>query len=78
MDSVLFVDTWDACTREPGDIVQPMAEGAQIDIKAEIGEVLLGAEGRTSPDEITVFKSVGAAVEDIYCAVYIVETYEKG
>jgi ornithine cyclodeaminase len=39
---------------------------------AEIGELLIGTkEGRTSPDEITLFKSLGLAIEDLACAEYL-------
>ena len=42
---------------------------------AEIGEILLGrAEGRTSPDQITFFKSVGNAVQDIAVAARVLAT----
>jgi len=44
-------------------------------IRAELGEVLIGAEpGRTSPDEITVFKSLGLAIEDLAAAEHV---YQK-
>ena len=42
-------------------------------IRAELGEILTGAHpGRTSPDELTVFKSLGLAVEDLAAAEYVV------
>jgi ornithine cyclodeaminase len=54
----------------------PLAEGAisgPDHIKAEIGELLTGAHpGRTSDDELTVFKSLGLAVEDLAAAEYVV------
>ncbi len=41
-------------------------------IQAEIGELLIGAKpGRTSPEEITLFKSVGLAVEDLAAAEHL-------
>ena len=41
-------------------------------IKAELGEILTGEKpGRTSVDEITLFKSLGLAVEDLASAEYI-------
>jgi ornithine cyclodeaminase len=41
-------------------------------IRAELGELLIGEkEGRTSPDEITVFKSLGIAIEDLATAQYV-------
>jgi ornithine cyclodeaminase len=51
-----------------------MREGAigPEHIRAEIGEVLVGARpGRASPDEITLFKSLGLAVEDLASADYL-------
>ena len=55
-----------------------MREGAitgQSHIRAEIGEILVGtAKGRSSRDEITLFKSLGLAVEDLAAAAFL---YEK-
>jgi ornithine cyclodeaminase/alanine dehydrogenase-like protein (mu-crystallin family) len=51
-----------------------MREGAigPEHIKAEIGELLIGASpGRTAPEEITLFKSLGLAVEDLAAAEYV-------
>ena len=67
----LFVDTRDACLKEPGCIVTPLQEGAikSEHIVGEIGEVIAGGiAGRTNDTEVTLFKSMGAAVEDL-CAV---------
>ena len=70
-DARVFVDSRVGALAEAGDIVIPMKEGA-IDashIVAEIGEVCGGrAAGRRSPSEITVFKSLGMAVEDVAAA----------
>ncbi|MGH3083482.1 MAG: ornithine cyclodeaminase family protein, partial [Gaiellaceae bacterium] len=42
-------------------------------IRGEIGEVLIGAAlGRSGPDELTVFRSLGLAVEDLAAAEYVV------
>ncbi|MCI0657487.1 MAG: ornithine cyclodeaminase family protein [Acidobacteria bacterium] len=61
--SRLYVDSREAASRESGDV---MAGG---NIVAEIGEVLSGARpGRESAEEITLFKSVGVAVEDVIAA----------
>lgn len=66
----LFVDRRESALAEPGDIIVPLAEGAIAPdhIVAEIGELLLGAPGRRSDDEITLFKSLGLAVEDLAAA----------
>src|SRR5512140_653209 len=70
----LFVDERRASLEEAGDIIIPLREGL-IDaghIRAEIGEVLAGLKpGRRSDDEITVFKSVGSAVEDLAVAALV-------
>ena len=71
MQSKLFVDDRDACLAEPGDIVIPLKKGTVSEkiIKAEIGEVINGIKkGRESSDEITVFKSVGIAIQDLVVA----------
>ncbi|MHB8733121.1 MAG: ornithine cyclodeaminase family protein [bacterium] len=67
----LFVDSREAALAEAGDVVGPIREGAITErhIVAEIGEVFDGRHaGRGSPDEITLFKSVGMAVEDVATA----------
>jgi alanine dehydrogenase len=67
----VFVDSLAAALAEAGDLLAPLRAGI-IDeghIRAELGQVLLGQRpGRTSPDEITFFKSVGLAAQDIYTA----------
>ncbi len=74
--SSLFVDRRESTLAEAGDFLIPKQEGAIGDdhIRGEIGEVLLGRiDGRTSPGEITLFKSLGLAVEDLQAAHFIVE-----
>jgi len=72
----LFVDRRESTVNEAGDYLLPLREGAipgPEHIKAEIGEILTGGHpGRTSPDELTVFKSLGLAVEDLFAAEYVV------
>jgi ornithine cyclodeaminase/alanine dehydrogenase-like protein (mu-crystallin family) len=59
----VFVESREAASRESGDVI------AARGIAAEIGEVVAGtARGRESADEITLFKSVGVAVEDVAAA----------
>ena len=61
---------------EAGDFLIPKKEGAIGDdhIVGEIGEVLIGnAPGRGSADEITLFKSVGLAVEDVASARFLAD-----
>jgi ornithine cyclodeaminase/alanine dehydrogenase-like protein (mu-crystallin family) len=75
-DASLFVDRRESTLNEAGDYLFPAGEGAigPEHIRAELGEVLAGtAEGRRSPDELTVFKSLGLAVEDLACAQFLLQ-----
>jgi len=74
--SRLFVDRRESTTNEAGDYLIPLAEGAigPDHIQGELGEVLTGARtGRKSRDEITLFKSLGLAVEDLAAAAVVCE-----
>ena len=67
----LVVDSRASAFRESGDIVLGLCEGrfAQGHVVAELGEVVSGGvPGRTSEREVTVFKSLGLAVEDLAAA----------
>jgi ornithine cyclodeaminase/alanine dehydrogenase-like protein (mu-crystallin family) len=67
----LFVDRRESALSEAGDFLFPKQEGVIGDdhIKGEIGELLLGrVTGRRSQDEVTLFKSLGLAVEDVAAA----------
>ena len=66
----LFVDSRAAALVESGDVVMGMREGrfSAEHIVAELGEVVNGAEGRRSDTEVTIFKSLGMAVEDVTAA----------
>jgi ornithine cyclodeaminase/alanine dehydrogenase-like protein (mu-crystallin family) len=67
----LFVDRRESAQAEAGDFLIPRAEGLVGDdhIRAELGEVLLGRRpGRLSAGDVTVFKSLGLAVEDLAAA----------
>ena len=75
--SKLFTDCYESLFNEAGDFLIPKKEGAVTDahVKAELGEVLLGTKkGREHDEEITLYKSLGIAAEDIYSAWHI---YEK-
>lgn len=64
----LFVDRRESALNEAGEFLIAKSEGAIGDdhIRGEIGEVLLGkVAGRRSPSEITLFKSLGLAIEDL-------------
>jgi ornithine cyclodeaminase len=67
----LVVDSRDSAFQESGDIVLGIQEGrfGESHVVAELGEVVPGAvPGRTSESQITVFKSLGLAVEDLVAA----------
>ena len=67
----VFVDSRTGAFAEAGDIVLPIKEGAfdANHIAGELGEVAAGSrEGRTSDVEVTIFKSLGMAVEDVVAA----------
>jgi ornithine cyclodeaminase len=72
--SSMFVDSVESAVNEAGDYLRAMREGivGQGHIRAELGDVLKGTKpGRTSTDEITLFKSLGLAVEDLAAARYL-------
>jgi ornithine cyclodeaminase/alanine dehydrogenase-like protein (mu-crystallin family) len=66
----LFVDSRTAALVESGDVVLGIQEGrfAADHIVGEIGELAAGAIGRRSDTEVTIFKSLGLAVEDVTAA----------
>ena len=65
--ATLVVDRRESAENESGDYLLALDQGATI--AAELGEVLTGAHpGRTSPDELTVFESLGLGAEDLACA----------
>ena len=69
--SRLFVDRRESALNEAGDLLIPMAEGdlTADHIVAELGQVITGdVAGRTAPEDITLFKSLGIAVEDLAAA----------
>jgi alanine dehydrogenase len=70
----VFVDRRESALNEAGDLLIPMTEGAisADHIVAEIGELLTGsAVGRQNDKEVTLFKSLGLAVEDLASARYL-------
>jgi ornithine cyclodeaminase len=75
----LFVDRRESTVSESGDYLLAVKEGAigEDHIRAELGDVVAGlAEGRRSADEITVFKSLGLAAEDLAAAELAVANAE--
>jgi ornithine cyclodeaminase len=75
----VFVDTRAGAFAEAGDILQPIASGVidHTHVVAELTELVAGFQGRKSPDEITLFKSVGAALEDLAGAILAYETASR-
>ena len=72
--SRVFPDLAEACLVEAGDILIPMKEGAigRDHLRAGLGEVIAGLKpGREHDDEITLFKSVGLAIQDVAAASFV-------
>jgi len=78
----LFVDRRESTVNESGDYLFALRDGAiggAEHIRGEIGEILTGrAGGRKSGDEITLFKSLGLAVEDLAAAQFLFEKARSG
>ena len=73
--AALFVDRRESAENEAGDYRRALEEGAigPGHIRAEIGEVLIGAApGREDDAQLTIFRSLGLAVEDLAAAEYVV------
>jgi ornithine cyclodeaminase len=72
----LFCDTRGGALKEGGDYAQPLASGLihESDIQADLFDLARGKHrGRASSKEITMFKSVGAAIEDLAAAIVVWE-----
>jgi ornithine cyclodeaminase/alanine dehydrogenase-like protein (mu-crystallin family) len=68
----VFVDSREAALKESGDVM------AAREVAAEIGAVVAGVHpGRGSPDETTLFKSVGVAVEDVAAAALVYQAHQR-
>ena len=76
----VFVDTRDGAMHEAGDIASPIASGVLLqDAVYDLHDLCRGVQpGRQREDEITVFKSVGAALEDLAAAILILESGPRG
>jgi len=78
--SRIFVDSTETCLEEAGDLIIPLNKGLirREDIQGEIGEIISGKKrGRKTSQEITYFKSVGNAVQDISMAQAIFQKARK-
>jgi ornithine cyclodeaminase len=72
----IFVDSYAGALKEAGDLVQPLASGAlaRERVRAELAELISGAHpGRSSANQVTLFKSVGTALEDLCAACMVLE-----
>jgi ornithine cyclodeaminase/alanine dehydrogenase len=77
-DAKVVVDSKEAVFAEAGDIILPMKEGVITadHIYAELGELVTGTKkGRTDSDNITLFKSVGLAIQDSSVAALVVRKW---
>jgi ornithine cyclodeaminase/alanine dehydrogenase-like protein (mu-crystallin family) len=76
-DASVFADRRESTVNESGDYLGALREGAIAGpehIRAELGEVLIGARpGRTRADELTLYKSLGLAIQDLVAAELAVE-----
>lgn len=78
--AAVFVDSRPAALSEAGDLIQLIQAGliGEEHIQAELGEVVIGKHpGRTHPEQITFFKSVGVAVQDAAAARLALHNAEK-
>lgn len=78
--SLVVVDSLAAAMEEAGELIGPIRRGEyqRDSIHAELGSILNGkAVGRTSPDQITLFKSVGVAVQDAAAASLAIARAEQ-
>ena len=74
-DAVAFCDRRESLQAEAGDYLQAVAHGfiPRVDAVGELGELVAGKrKGRTSADQITLFRSLGLAIEDLAAAEFVV------
>jgi ornithine cyclodeaminase len=71
----VVVETRDVALAEAGELAIPIAEGAIVPghVVADLAETVRGTQVRRSPEDVTVFKSVGMAFEDLAVARAIVD-----
>ncbi len=76
----VVIDHREASLAEAGDLLIPLQQGLMTEahIHAELGEIIAGlGPGRASSDEITLFKSVGVAVQDVAAASAVLEAAQR-
>jgi ornithine cyclodeaminase/alanine dehydrogenase-like protein (mu-crystallin family) len=79
--SKVVCDLVDACKAEAGDFMVPVDEGkwSWDRVHGSLGDVIAGKiPGRESDDEITLFKSVGLAIQDISTAFHVYQKAKEG
>jgi len=77
----VYVDTRAGALKEAGDVVDPLRRGVigEADIQGDLLDLCRGTtRGRGSPDEITLFKSVGTAIEDLAAATLVWRELQEG
>ncbi len=70
----IYVDTRGGALKEGGDIVQPLADGVitKMDVEGDLFDLCRGSvKPERLPGDITLFKSVGTAIEDLACAMLV-------
>jgi ornithine cyclodeaminase len=73
--SQVYVDTYAGALTEAADVIEPIERGviAREDVRGELAELVTGSvAGRKRADDITLFKSVGTAIEDLAAASLLV------
>jgi len=77
--SSIFVDSRAGALHETGELALPIANGilSEKDVKADIVELVKDIHpGRTSTDEVTLFKSAGLAIEDLAAALLVYKSFQ--
>ena len=72
--ALLYVDHQESCFSESGDLIKPLKQGTlnMDNYRGEIGSLVASEiKGRSSSEEITIFKSVGIAIQDLAIADYV-------
>ena len=75
----IFVDTWEGARAEAGDLIQAIEQGhlSWEDVSGDLADLARGrCSGRATASQTTVFKSVGASIEDLAAAVLAWERAE--
>jgi ornithine cyclodeaminase/alanine dehydrogenase-like protein (mu-crystallin family) len=75
----VFVDTYEAAFTEAGEILMPLRSGeiCREHVRGDLHELVTAKKtGRTSPEDITIFKSVGCGLEDLVAARLVLQGLE--